>query len=299
MNEITGVILKGIGGFYYVSTECGVFECRARGLFRKQSITPLVGDSVLLKSVDEVNKTALLFEIFPRENCFIRPAVANVSQLIAVISAENPRPNLFLLDKLIVSAEARNVETIVCINKTDLSGGEEYSSVYRDAGFNVIECSAETGKNIDMLKECIKDKINVFAGNSGVGKSSIINRLLDEDAFETGEISKRAERGKHTTRHTELRKLPFGGFIIDTPGFGSLEVFNDDLALDELFREFKSHKKSCRYPDCRHIAETECGIIKAVEDGLIPKSRYESYKTIIETAEINKKKQGAKAYEKK
>lgn len=297
--ELNGVILKGIGGFYYVSTDKGTFECRARGLFRKQKITPLVGDSVLLKSVDETNKTALLYEIFPRKNEFIRPAVANVTQLAAVISSENPKPNLFLLDKLLVSAEAQGVEILVCINKTDLNSGKEYSEIYKKAGFEVIECSAETEKNIDLLKNRLKGKINVFAGNSGVGKSSIINKLLEEEIFETGEISKRAERGKHTTRHTELRELPFGGFIIDTPGFGSMEIFNKEISLDMLFREFKEPKNNCKFLDCRHLSEEGCGVKAAVSDGKIPASRYESYKAMLDAAENNKKKQGEKLYEKR
>lgn len=299
MEEIKGVILKGIGGFYYVSTEEGVFETRARGLFRKQGITPLVGDEVLLRSLDMINKTALLYEIFPRKNEFVRPAVANVSQLTAVISAENPRPNLFLLDKLIVSAEARKTEILICINKTDLNDGAEYAEIYKNAGFRVIECSAETEKNIEELKTCLKDKINVFAGNSGVGKSSLINRLLCEEAFETGEVSKRAERGKHTTRHTELRELPFGGYIIDTPGFGSLEVFGEEAGLDTLFREFAEFKPKCRFMDCGHLYEEGCAVREAVLRGEISKSRYESYKLMEEGLRENKKRQGAKAYEKK
>lgn len=299
MNELEGVILKGIGGFYYVSTKEGLFETRARGLFRKQGITPLVGDRVLLKSVDETNKTAMLFEILSRKNDFVRPAVANVDQLVAVISAENPKPNLFLLDKLIVSAEARKTEILICINKTDLNDGTEYSNIYKNAGFKVIECSAETEKNIDELKNAVKDKINVFAGNSGVGKSSLINRLLCEEVFETGEISKKAERGRHTTRHSELRELPFGGYIIDTPGFGSLEVFGGETELDTLFREFLEFVPNCRFMDCRHLYEEGCAVREAVLNGKISKSRYENYRLMEEGLKENKKRQGAKVYEKK
>lgn len=278
ISELKGTVLKGIGGFYYVSTEDGVYECRARGLFRKQNITPLVGDSVVLRSVDENSKTAMLFEIEPRKNCLKRPAVSNVDSLVAVISVENPKPNLFLLDKVIASAERASVDIVICINKTDLSGNSEYSDIYEKAGFDVVNLSALNGENIDILKEKLKNKINVFAGNSGVGKSSIINCLLGDNVFETGEISKKAERGRHTTRHSELRKLPFGGFIIDTPGFGTIELDeNNPKELSECFREFENFKTDCKYIDCSHRCEDGCAVIKAVNFGEVSKSRYESY----------------------
>lgn len=289
INEIEGTILKGIGGFYYVSTPSGVYECRARGLFRKQNITPLVGDRVKLSSVDENNKTAMLYEILPRTNELRRPAVSNVTALVAVIAVENPRPNLYLLDKLISSAEKAEIEIIICINKTDLSDGAEYSKIYKSAGFEVVLVSATADKNMDELKEKIKDKICVFAGNSGVGKSSIINNLLGEEIFDTGEISKKAERGRHTTRHSELRALPFGGFIIDTPGFGSLEVQSDsENSLKDTFREFKQYEENCRFMDCKHFKEEGCSVIQAVEDKKIPKSRYESYYAMMEDTQTGK-----------
>ena len=283
INELSGRILKGIGGFYYVSTEEGVFECRARGLFRKQNITPLVGDNVILRSIDEINKTAMLFEILPRKNCLIRPAVSNVDSLIAVISVENPRPNLFLLDKVIASAEKASIDIVICINKTDISDAGGYKDIYVKAGFKVIDLSAKTGENIDMIKAYMKDKVNVFAGNSGVGKSSIINSIFGDEIFETGEISKKAERGKHTTRHSELRELPFGGFIIDTPGFGTIELEGDNAKeLSDCFREFEEYKSDCKYLDCSHRCEEGCLVIEAVKTGKISKSRYDSYCAIYE-----------------
>jgi len=287
----SGTILKGIGGFYYVSTDIGIIECRARGLFRKQNITPLVGDSVLIQSVDEVNKTGMIFEIFPRKNLLKRPAVANVDTLVAVISTENPRPNLYLLDKVIASAERMKIEVVIVINKTDLSDGQEFFEIYKNAGFDVFKISALDGCGIDLLQSAIQGKISVFAGNSGVGKSSIINILLDEDVFEVGEVSKKAERGRHTTRHSELRKLPFGGYIIDTPGFGSFEVTPDETEnLSDFFREFSNFSGNCQFLDCRHYKEKGCSVIEAVNENKISKSRYDSYCSMIDEALNDKKK---------
>lgn len=277
-----GILLKGIGGFYYVDTDKGVYECRARGLFRKQNIKPLVGDKVTISSIDENSRTALLYEILNRKNELIRPSVANVSQLIAVISTENPKPNLYLLDKVIASCELAEIEVVVCINKTDLADAKVYADIYRNAGFKTIEISAINNSGIDDLKNMLKDKISVFAGNSGVGKSSIINLMLGENFFETGEVSQKVERGRHTTRHTELKVLPFGGYIIDTPGFGSLELekFNE-ISSERMFREFREFKQLCRFKDCIHDCEEGCAVIKAVEEGKIEKSRYESYKLML------------------
>ena len=240
-----------------------------------------MGDSVILRSVDENNKTAMIFEIEPRKNCIKRPAVSNVNSLVAVISVENPKPNLFLLDKVIASAERAFVDIIICINKTDLSDSSEYSDIYEKAGFDVVNLSALNGKNVETLKEKLINKISVFAGNSGVGKSSIINCLLGDNVFETGEISKKAERGRHTTRHSELRELPFGGFIIDTPGFGTIELDeSNSKELSDCFREFENYKADCRYLDCGHRCEDGCAVIAAVNSGKISKSRYDSYCSI-------------------
>ena len=285
-----GVILKGIGGFYYIDTKTGIYECRARGLFRKQNIKPLVGDKVIISSVDENNRTGLLYEILDRENELIRPAVANVSQLVAVISTENPKPNLYLLDKVIASCEKAGIDVLVCINKIDLADSKKYAEIYKKAGFNTIEVSAVNNDGIHAIKEILKDKISVFAGNSGVGKSSIINLLLGEDFFETGEVSQRVERGRHTTRHCELKSLPFGGYIIDTPGFGSLELENsEESSFDLMFREFKKYSADCRFNDCRHECEDGCAVIDAVRSGLISESRYESYKLMLISDNMIKK----------
>lgn len=285
-----GILLKGIGGFYYIDTDTGIYECRARGIFRKQNIKPLVGDSVIISSIDENSKTAFLYEILPRKNELIRPAVSNVSQLIAVISTENPKPNLFLLDKVIAASEIAGIEVVVCINKTDLAESRYYTDIYNSSGFKTVEVSALNNEGIDELKAVLKDQISVFAGNSGVGKSTIINIILGEDFFETGEVSQKVERGRHTTRHSELRVLPFGGYIIDTPGFGSLELENfNDCSAEVMFREFKFYSENCKFKDCIHDCENGCNVISAVESGKIKKSRYESYKQILNDS-INLKK---------
>ena len=187
-----GRIIKGIGGFYYVDTADGVFECRARGIFRKEKITPLVGDLVQI-SVDEVSGTGAVEEIAPRSNLLIRPPVSNVSQMAVVVATANPRPNLLLLDKLIASAEYAGIRPLICWNKSDLESGEELARIYEDAGFDTIVLSAETGQGIKELKEKLKDEVTVFAGNSGVGKSSLLNRIFGEETFATGAVSDRVE----------------------------------------------------------------------------------------------------------
>ena len=285
-----GRIIKGIGGFYYVDTADGIFECRARGVFRKEKITPLVGDLVKIL-VDETSRTGAVEEILPRKNVLIRPPVANVTQMAVVVATANPRPNLFLLDKLIASAEFADIHPLICWNKTDLDSGEDLAELYQNAGFDVLLLSAETGYQVEALKEKLKDQVTVFAGNSGVGKSSLLNRIFGEDAFATGEVSTRAERGKHTTRHSELRALPFGGYIIDTPGFGSF-----DLSLLEpenvatLFREFEKFTDDCRFRDCSHTVEKGCGVLLAVEEGKIAKSRHESFCTLVQEIKESKKR---------
>ena len=271
-----GIIFKGIGGFYYVKTADGIIECRARGIFRKENITPLVGDSVKIKLSNE--KTGIIWEILSRNNALIRPPVANVSQAAVVFSTENPRPNLTVIDKFIAVCEYNKLDILICINKIDLCGGEDYEKIYKDAGFDVITLSAAENKNIDILCEKLKDKITVFAGNSGVGKSSLLNAVLGKEIFETGEVSEKVDRGRHTTRHSELLPLPFGGFIIDTPGFSSFDI--SQIPYSELFRcfrEFDGVTEQCRFLDCSHTVEKDCGILDALKNGKISKSRHNNY----------------------
>lgn len=288
--KYTGRIIKGIGGFYYVDTaeyasadsgESCVFECPARGRFRKNKQIPLVGDIVTVIA-DDKSKKGVVDEILPRKNVLVRPPVANVTQMAVVIAAANPRPNLYLTDKMLAAAEAAKIDAIVCVNKTDIENAEEICEIYKSAEYCVIPMSAADGTNVDILMEKLNGSITVFVGNSGVGKSSILNCITRSERFETGEISSKAERGRHTTRHTELVKLDGGGYIIDTPGFGTIDF--DGIAPTEcvsLFREFEKYTGDCRFSDCRHLSEPDCGITAAVECGKISKSRYESYVRIL------------------
>ncbi len=277
-----GVIIKGVGGFYYVDTADGCFECRARGSFRKENITPLVGDEVEI-TVDSVSGTGSVDKIFERKNVLLRPPVANVTQMAVVISVANPKPNFYLTDKLLASAELAGIEIVICINKTDIENAESICSLYEKAGFCVIPLSAIDGTNIEALKEKLKNNVTVFAGNSGVGKSSILNCVTDSDDFKTGEVSARVERGRHTTRHTELVALKNGGYIIDTPGFGTLDFsildFNNPA---NLFREFEPFVQNCRFSDCSHTVEAGCAVIDAAENNEIAQSRHESYVRLVE-----------------
>ena len=282
MTTYQGRIMKGIGGFYYVDTADGVLECRARGIFRKEKITPLVGDVVEI-TVDESTGTGAVDSILPRKNELLRPPVANVTQMAVVTATANPRPNLYLLDKLIAAAEYAKLEPLICWNKTDLEADRELAEIYREAGFWTLCLSAETGENIPVLKAKLKDQVTVFAGNSGVGKSSLLNRIFEREAFATGVVSQRVERGKHTTRHCELVALPGGGYVIDTPGFGSLDLalLNiEDCAA--LFREFPPYIAQCRFRDCSHTVEKGCGVRKALEKGEIAPSRHESYCRLVQ-----------------
>ena len=288
MKSLEGVIVKGIGGFYYVDTSDGLIECRARGIFRKKGMSPLVGDEVVISTED--GKTGAVDEIKPRRNSLIRPAVANVTHMMAVVALESPKPNPYVLDKLIASAEFANLKISVCFNKSDLTADTSLAEVYTKAGLNTVIASAADNVNVDGLKVLLKDEITVFAGNSGVGKSSLLNRIMERDLFETGKISDKTERGRHTTRHSELVSLPFGGYIIDTPGFSSFEL--DMIPLEELsglFREFKNHTTGCRFLDCRHISEPDCSVTAAIENGEISQVRHESYKQLYD--EIKKAKQ--------
>lgn len=276
MDFIKGTIIKGIGGFYYVKTADETIECRARGIFRKEKITPLVGDSVHISRSREGG--GVIEEILPRTNSLVRPPVSNVSQAAVVFATENPRPNLMTIDKFIAACEFCGVKVLICINKTDLSLGDEYENIYKSAGFDVISLSAKSGKNIDLLKDKLKDNITVFAGNSGVGKSSLLNAVLGDEIFETGTVSKKVERGRHTTRHSELLPLPCGGYIIDTPGFSSFEI--SQIPPEELyhaFREFENFSLGCKFLDCSHTVEKGCNVLAAVNEGKLSRSRHDNY----------------------
>ena len=279
---INGKIIKGIGGFYYVDTEKGLYECRARGIFRKNKITPLVGDRVSISVVDEENKKGVVEEIEKRDTELVRPPIANVDKALIVFAIKNPSPNLSLLDRFIVLAEKENLEIVIVFTKVDLdTDGEllgELKDIYEVSGYKVISVSNKLKLNIDKIKEELKENTVVFAGPSGVGKSSLLNEVDKNFELKTGEVSDKIKRGKHTTRHAELLKLECGGMVADTPGFSSLTLDDiDESELKEYFIEFDKHD-DCRFGSrCIHENEPSCAVKEAVENGEISKKRYESY----------------------
>ena len=279
---INGKIIKGIGGFYYVDTEKGLYECRARGIFRKNKITPLVGDRVSISVVDEENKKGVVEEIEERDTELVRPPIANVDKALIVFAIKNPSPNLSLLDRFIVLAEKENLEIVIVFTKVDLdTDGEllgELKDIYEVSGYKVISVSNKLKLNIDKIKEELKENTVVFAGPSGVGKSSLLNEVDKNFELKTGEVSDKIKRGKHTTRHAELLKLECGGMVADTPGFSSLTLDDiDESELKEYFIEFDKYD-DCRFGSrCIHENEPSCAVKEAVENGDISKKRYESY----------------------
>ncbi len=275
-----GKIYKGIGGFYYVNTENEeIIECKARGKFRKEHIIPIIGDEV---EVEVKNGKGTISEIYPRKNSLIRPAVANIDMVIVVVAAKSPDPAPYVIDKMLVNAEINGIDAMVCINKTDLANYDELKCIYEKAGYKTVAVSGETREGIDELRSIIKDKTTAFAGVSGVGKSTILSHIIGSE-LETGAISDKISRGRHTTRHVELFKLKDGGYILDTPGFSSVET--EDISADELdecFPEISNVKNGCRFRTCAHIDEPDCSVKKAVDNGEIPVSRYESYRELYE-----------------
>lgn len=275
-----GIILKGIAGFYYVKTDDSLFECKARGKFKNRKLTPLVGDRVLI--LPENEHKATIEEIEDRQTELLRPAVANVEQAVIVFAIQNPDPNRILLDKMTVLALSAGVEPVICFNKLDgdqKGAAKALKDTYELAGFKVILTSCKTGEGIETLKDLLKDTITVFAGPSGVGKSSLLNKLQKGLALKTGELSEKIKRGKHTTRHSELIPYEHGGWVVDTPGFTSLELdFLEAGALKEYFPEFEAEDCNCRFDDCVHINEPGCGVIAAVDSFRISGQRYESYR---------------------
>ena len=278
---IEGRIIKGIGGFYYIETEKGLYECRARGIFRKNKITPLVGDFVKISVVDEDNKKGVVEEIQERKTELVRPPIANVNKALIVFAVKNPTPHLSLLDRFIVLAERENLEIVIILTKIDLDNDntfEKIKNIYEPCGYKVIGVSNLEKKNIDKVKEELKDNTVVFAGPSGVGKSSLLNEIDKNFKLKTGDVSDKIKRGKHTTRHAELFELEFGGMVADTPGFSSLTLDDiEDVDLKDYFIEFDNYD-DCKFGSrCIHQNEPNCAVKEAVENGEIPKERYESY----------------------
>lgn len=275
-----GLIVKGIGGFYYVEAADGLYECKARGIFRKEKITPLVGDRVSISLNENAENT--IDEIFERKNYLVRPPLANIDRLFIVSSVVDPRINTVVLDRLIAVAEYKNIEPIIVFTKSDLSAStDKYEKIYKNAGFHTVVCNNTDGTGSNEIKDMISGKICAFAGNTGVGKSSLLNNVCPELMLETGETSKKLGRGRHTTRHCELFKVN-GGYIADTPGFSSLDIERcEKITKDELpdcFREFRDYIYDCKFlNNCSHINDKGCAVRSAVENGFISKSRYESY----------------------
>lgn len=282
--------MKGIGGFYYVKAADGViYECKARGIFRKERIKPMIGDQV---EIETEGGQGSIMEIAPRRNTLVRPPVANIDMLLVVAATTTPEPNLRLIDKMLVMAEVNGIAPALCINKADIKAGAELRQVYQATGYPIVEVSAKEETGMDALLPLLKDKTTAFAGLSGVGKSSILN-LLTEHQLETGAVSEKIQRGRHTTRHVELFELDGGGFVLDTPGFSSFELEHIGAqVLEQYFPEFADCTGGCRFKGCSHISEPDCAVKDKLARGRIAASRYESY------VELYKQLQSVKEWEK-
>ncbi|MCL2033327.1 MAG: ribosome small subunit-dependent GTPase A [Oscillospiraceae bacterium] len=278
----SGTIIKSSGGFYTVSTSGGLIECRARGIFRKDGQKPCVGDRVNISVNDD--GSGLVEHIQKRRNFLIRPPLANLDVMVAVLSVSEPPPNLFVADKFIAVLEYKHIEPYIAVTKSDLQDAGALTSVYKQAGFSVFQISAETGEGVQALKDSLSGKFSAFSGNSGVGKTSLLNAIDPRLGLEVGEISKKLGRGRHTTRTTQIFTLDNGGRVADTPGFSSIDIVQVSGVgkedMQRLFREFEPYIKDCRFQDCTHTAETGCGVIQAAKDGKIAETRYLSYKQI-------------------
>lgn len=289
MEQLQGIIYKATGGFYYVrclqdASESAVLdlECRARGLFRKQGQKPLVGDQVLVQRDTEM--TGTVYDILPRKNALIRPPLANLDYMVLVLSVTDPAPNLFVVDQYLAVLEHKGIEPLIVVTKSDLASSDALAALYRSAGFLVFVTDGTQGEGMSALTRQLAGKFSAFSGNSGVGKSSLLNILDARLELQTGDTSKKLGRGRHTTRHVEIHTLPNGARVADTPGFTSLEItVMSSITKTELagcFREFAPHAAQCKFLDCVHMGEKGCAVAHAVEEGGIAASRYANYRQL-------------------
>lgn len=280
-----GIIIKAIGGIYTVEAPEGLYECKARGIFRKKGISPVCGDNVEISFDDD---TPVIEKIYDRKSLIIRPPLANLDVLVFVSSTCEPKPNLLLLDKFIAVAVHKNIKPVVVFTKTDMGDYKQYADIYVKCGMKVFGIDNTTGEGVDELMSILTNRISAFTGNTGVGKSSLLNNIFPELKIATNEISKKLGRGKHTTRHVELYKLQHGGYIADTPGFSSFDtnkydiIFKDELA--DCFTEFKQYSGKCKFQDCSHTKESGCAVIDAVKRGEVSTSRHSNYVTMYNEA---------------
>lgn len=289
-----GKICKGIAGFYYVHDgHSRIYECKAKGIFRNQKIKPLPGDNVEFTVLDEKAGEGSITAILPRKNTLIRPAVSNVDQALVVFALEAPAPNFNLLDRFLISMERQSLPSVICFNKTDLDGGRMVASCrerYRDSGCTLLFVSVYEDPDLNALREVLRGRTTVLAGPSGVGKSSLMNRLQPQACMETGVVSEKIKRGRHTTRHSELFYLEENSFLMDTPGFTSLDVEGVDCQdLKDYFPEFLPYRQDCRFLDCVHVGERDCGVKAALAAGKIHPGRYENYLQIYQELKEKKK----------